>query len=523
MNDKLKVAFRLNGGMGTFIIEMNFIQHFFDKFSDKVDISVFSFSEEMSTALYGEQYFVSHYGSRDELLEKEYDFSIDLNWFPKVIYFNEIRFLDIDKDGELLSLVKKWRNFSEDIRTKAFFTPDTNMFDPNIHIFITAKNQNRLQAADIDNSLGIGRSYLFSIPVENEEEILRKYDLFNCRYITVQQGVDSACNTKFSPKQWPNEYYSRLCEICKSRFPDIKTVQLGEVDNNLTINGVDYCLLGKTTIQELKVILKNAVLHIDGDCGMVHLRRAMHSGPNIVLYGNLPDNIYGYDEDYRVKSDICSYGCAKLFNAWKCRCYKSKAPECMTAIQPERIANIISEHIEKLNSGEVVADAILTENKAPLTIYDRIMSEPNIKLDSDWADGWLKKWEKNGIFDYRLERVKISELRFVKLTSQGYTPVPLSKSPAYQHLQGDTKAYPKYMNLYKKYEPESERSEERFSELLESLSQNEYDDSRVIAVDAMYKILDGAHRAAWLMNKYGEDYEITVLKLYCFSTFWLEQ
>lgn len=525
MFDKIRTAFLLNGGMGSFIVEMNFIQYFYDKFSDRVDISVFSFPEETSVALYGRQYFISNYGSRSEFQENEFDLSIDLNWFPKIVYRNEKRFAELDENDDLFSLINKWREFANNSRTKNFFTPDTNMFDPNIHMFLIAKNQSRLQSADIGGNLGVEKRFLLSITAENEKETLKKFGLADCQYITLQQGVDFACNTKKSPKQWPNEYYSKLCGICKNRFPNIKTVQLGEKENNTPIDGVDLCLLGETDLKELKAVLKNALIHVDGDCGMVHLRRAMHAGANIVLYGNLPDKVYGYDEDYRIKSNVCSYECAKLFNAWKSRCYKNyncKAPECMTAISPESIANIIAEYIGDLSSGRVKIDRPLPINKAPLLAYERIMSEPNIKLDKDWVEGWLKKWEENGIYDYMFESVKLSELRFIKLTSQGYIAVPLSKSPAYQYLQGDVKAYSKYMKVNQKYNPQGERSEKRFYELLESLSRNGYDDTNIIAVDAMYKILDGAHRAAWLMNKFGEDYEVTILKIYCFSTFWLE-
>ena len=70
------------------------------------------------------------------------------------------------------------------------------------------------------------------------------------------------------------------------------------------------------------------------------------------------------------------------------------------------------------------------------------------------------------------------------------------------------------MKLYQKYEPDTERSQQRFDELLNSLADNDYDDTNMIVVDGMYMILDGAHRACWLMNKYSADYEVTVLKLY---------
>lgn len=511
MEDKLKVAFRLNGGMGTYIIEMNFIQHFFDAFSNLLDISVFSFSEEMSGLIYGEQYFVSHYGSRKEFVAADYDLSVDLNWFPLVLRCDDKKIKKADSNGTLYALVKKWEMFATDSRTKVYFTPDTNRFDPNIHMFAIAKNQNRLQVADIDGSLGIDKQFQLVIPVDNEAEILAGFGLDNCRYITLQQGVDAACNTRFAPKQWPNGYYSELCQICHERFPNIKLVQLGEEGNNVPIEGVDVCLLGKTTIPELKAILKNAVLHIDGDCGMVHLRRAMHGGANIVLYGNLPDNVYGYNEDYRVVSGVCNHWCGKVFDAWKCRCYKGGLPECMTSIEPERIADIIGNHIAMLDKREIEIDCKLSYYESPITVQERVLADPEITLDTDWVEDWFMGAE---IYDYVIEKVRISDLKFNKLPSQGYGMVPLAKMPAYQYLQGEEKAYKDYMEMNRKYEPDSEHNEQRFREFLRSCNDSGYDESRVIVVDGMYMILDGAHRASWLMNKYGSDYEVKVLKLY---------
>ena len=200
---KASVAFRLNGGMGTFIMEMNFIQHFYDKFSECVDISVFSFSEKTSMEIYGEQYFVSHYGSRGEFFPEDHDLAVDINWFVKVVQKNDKALREADESGELFALVKTWIEFAENSRTKHFFTPDTNMFDPNIHVFATAKRQNRLQIADIDGSLGVSKHYRFTVLSENDEEVLQKFGLEKGKYITIQQGVDAACNTQFSPKQWP--------------------------------------------------------------------------------------------------------------------------------------------------------------------------------------------------------------------------------------------------------------------------------------------------------------------------------
>lgn len=509
--EKARVAFRLNGGLGTYLMEMNFIQYFFDRFPDSLEISVFSFSQETSLAVYGEQYFAAHYGPRSAFVPRKYDLAVELNWFPQVLCRNEAALAAADDSGELSALVQQWVDFADSERTRHFFTPDTNMFDPSIHTFAMARRQNRLQVADIDGSLGITNHFRLAVPVEQEAEALAKFGLADGPYLTLQQGVDAACRTKYSPKQWPNEYYAALCRICHQRFPQIKLVQLGEEGNNLPIEGVDVCLLGQTSLPELKAVLKNAVLHIDGDCGMVHLRRALHAGPSIVLYGNLPDSVYGYAEDYHMKSDACKHPCAKLFDGWKRRCYRLEQPVCMTSIQPQQVADVIGRHLAALERGELAPDQPLPESTPAPTKREQLLADSCISLDPEWVENWLMEQE---IYEYHVEEVPLSELRFSKLTSQGYLNVPLSRAPAYQYLEGDTGAYDRYMQLHEKYHPDSERDPRRFQALLDSLGRSDYDSSSIIVVTASYQILDGAHRASWLLHQHGPDYRIKVLKLY---------
>ena len=102
----------------------------------------------------------------------------------------------------------------------------------------------------------------------------------------------------------------------------------------------------------------------------------------------------------------------------------------------------------------------------------------------------------------------------MKLTEDGYVKVPLAEMPAYQYMHGNEAAYQEYMELNDKYNPGHEHSMERIKALEENLEKTGYDARKYIAVDGENKILDGVHRACWLLQKYGENHEITVLKLY---------
>ena len=57
-------------------------------------------------------------------------------------------------------------------------------------------------------------------------------------------------------------------------------------------------------------------------------------------------------------------------------------------------------------------------------------------------------------------------------------------------------------------------SEKRLISLIESINKNGFDSRYKIFVDLVNHIMDGYHRASWLYNKYGPDYELEVVRVY---------
>lgn len=495
---KLSIAFRLNGGIGTYIAELNYIQYLFDAFSDVLSITVFGASSQaVNCGLMENQYFIDQYYLRSEYTTVGYDLVVDINWFPKVSFVNQKRLEKVSQ--KFAELVAVWQNFEHNFRTKDFVRLDS-VFDPNIYNYAIVNGKNKLTIMDIGDCLGIRRDLKFSLAVYDEASTLEHFDLQGKQYITMQQGVNAQCLTMQSPKQWPTGYYSELCKLLKERYPEIVLVQLGETGNNVVIEGVDLCLLGETTFEELKVLLKYAYLHVDGDCGMVHIRKALHTGPSIVLYGQIPQEVHGYDDDICLKSNVCKGSCAKLYASWKRKCYLSDSPKCMTSILPEVVFDKITKYMD---------NGLEAEPTSP-TKLDELLADTNILLDKEWVDNWLSKRE---IYGYWLERVKISDLIALKLTAKGYIRVPITEMPAYQHIAGDKKSYTEYMQLNAKYNPNGEHSVARFEALVESLKQV-YKEKCCIVVDGTNRILDGVHRASSFAYQRGLDSEITVLKIY---------
>ena len=213
-------------------------------------------------------------------------------------------------------------------------------YEYHIYQYCIALNKNRINVMDFNNFFDMTDEFKIKLVCnENEEFVLEKYKLR--KYITMQVGVNANTSESYSPRLWPVEYYNELCLLLKKEFPEITLVQVGE--GKTTIEGVDISLLGRTSFEELKILLKNSWLHIDGECGMVHIRNALGSYPSVVLFGQTPMSVYAHKKDINISLSECGLGCSKLFNGWKKRCFKSgEEALCMRAITP----NIVIEQIK---------------------------------------------------------------------------------------------------------------------------------------------------------------------------------
>ena len=125
----------------------------------------------------------------------------------------------------------------------------------------------------------------------------------------------------------------------KSLFPSYIFVEIG-AGRGPRLKGVDISITGKTTIEEIKAILKNAILHIDGEGGLVHLRHALQGGCSCVLFGPTSPEVYGYEENINLKSSACPIHCEFYSRTWQKKCLKGKRI-CMESLTPKYVLDRI--------------------------------------------------------------------------------------------------------------------------------------------------------------------------------------
>lgn len=167
----------------------------------------------------------------------------------------------------------------------------------------------------------------------------------NSQYITINCGNGDCADATQVAKSWPIEYYNSLVYLVKEEFHDLDIVQLGGSEAG-RIKGCDTYCLGEDFLL-VEHILKNSLLHIDIEGGLVHIASQLGT-KCIVMFGPTVAEYYGYENNINIRVGHC-HNCWGLYTDVN-RCARGMdKPECMYSISPQ----IIYEQVKKvLNNDE---------------------------------------------------------------------------------------------------------------------------------------------------------------------------
>lgn len=195
----------------------------------------------------------------------------------------------------------------------------------------------RIEECDLFNNLGVSR---YDRPVltwnASEKDVLEKFSLTGEAYIVINRDVDSD-GTLLHPKLWPKDYYEILLKMIKDSFPKIKLIQMGAGRAGLELENTDINLLGKTTLDETKIILKNGIILISSEGGLVHLMHFLN-GRSAVIFGPTDEEQFGYEEDIKFVNRECGLPCVYMESNWMEKCmlgYEDK--RCMKLVSPQMV------------------------------------------------------------------------------------------------------------------------------------------------------------------------------------------
>jgi len=178
-------------------------------------------------------------------------------------------------------------------------------------------------------------------------DVLQRYGLNGRRYITVHDGFDQSyvSSRETATKCWPIERWRRFVALMKQES-DVMIVQVG-AKNSRPIAGVDLDLTKQTTLDEVSWILKHALLHVDGESGLVRLAHALHTNA-IVLFGPTSVSFFGLQGNTNVVAEGCN-NCWWSTPDWLSACPRGFArPQCMDSISPERVRDAVIGHLQRL-------------------------------------------------------------------------------------------------------------------------------------------------------------------------------
>ncbi len=344
----LKIALIYYGGIGDYIIGRNWLCHLVEKVGIAADTIDAFFSPNMmegAHAVFDDCKLLRSIEEIDthrfELVdEKEYDLIISFSIFPVIRYMDD-RKLYIS-NLKLYQYAEKVRKFGYEHFHRGFFAnPDFYRDVSKLFSLFPEKKYHELY--DITDEMQASGDYLFSMGINTDEtEYLQQLELENSVYLTVNTGVNAEYSRKPSTRIWSSQNWISLIERLKAELPEgVKIVRMGlEISGKIkTAADIDPC--GKTSVEQAKVLLKNALVHVDYEGGLVHLRHVLCCKPSVVLHGPTSVERYGYPENVAIRTTECIKACEWCARDWLSVCHNNSAPYiCMNSVTPEYVSDV---------------------------------------------------------------------------------------------------------------------------------------------------------------------------------------
>lgn len=340
--DKLTIAIMVTGGLGDALVAANYLSVLFDRYQLN-DSQIYIIPDNNATSLkavFGNNKpSVLILDSKETFEYEQFDIYMAIRRYPEVLYYNINGIKMLHRD--FLQYILLLNRFKEQYSHLFTLHP---RFDGQSAIISKVQNIKRIQQPDVYGFLGVSEKYTYNVPLLDEKEVLKKFNLEPNCYIAVHRGVDTAyCNN--SVKLWPEAYYVEVVNRIKQDHPEYKLIQFGSPNDQIIAANFDSNLTGQTTIEEMKIIVKCCYILIDNEGGTVHLRHALSGGRSIVLFGSTSPDFYGYSENINLYTNACPINCEWVVEKWQDHCLirGETEPLCMRSLTPEFVIDTINQ------------------------------------------------------------------------------------------------------------------------------------------------------------------------------------
>ncbi len=272
-----------------------------------------------------------------------YDLAFEICLSFKTVHINRKRITQLAP--QLLPFLEKGLQRQKQLD---FLVEDNYLMDEALGRFLAAHDEIQLAAQSYLSGLDYDVNTTGLLPAELlDPTVLASYHLAPKTYITIHSGI----NTLISPKGctplkcWSEEKWHAFVKLFKTKFPHIKVVQIGG-KNSPKFDFVDVCLVDKTSLKQIPSLMEHALLHVDGESGLVQLTRWIHTQA-VVFFGPTLCSSFGLSKNCNLTTNLCR-PCMWLSRNWYFDCALGY-PACknMEAIS---VAQVLQAVAEKLSS-----------------------------------------------------------------------------------------------------------------------------------------------------------------------------
>ena len=351
---RLKIGLIFYGGIGDFLIGCNWLCHLADRYRlDEKSADIYVYRESLASAktVFEKCRYVDHItGTKiefDTLQDtRKYDLVIRFCILPFVQYYNAWKLKAINPEMLKYALnVEKFglENYNFGFCHSGFFYTTIR------HEFERSSQKNYYSFCDITGDLGIDEhsQIPFSINID-EKKFLKKSGIGENKFITLDTGLNTNYTLAHNTRAWSHDKWNNLAKVIKANCNGYLVVQVGAKmsdDDNII---ADIHLNGVTSVEEAKVLMKNAAVHVDYDGGLVHIRHILGGGPSVVLFGPTDINQHKYTENICLRKNICEKACEWTTENWLFDCPKGFcSPKCMDAIDVDEVFEAVIQCLNK--------------------------------------------------------------------------------------------------------------------------------------------------------------------------------
>lgn len=204
---------------------------------------------------------------------------------------------------------------------------------------------NRYTCLSCEGALPIYDNHV-EIPLTPEgERVFRELNLSK-NYITIGSNlIDSKNLFRHSLKEWSTACATEYISLLNIYLPQIEVVQIGGGGVEILPNADKYII--DADLEIVKCVLKNSLLHVDCESGLVHLATQLGT-KCLVLFGPTDEKYYGFKENLNLVSDVCR-PCVWAWDDGSTCLRGAKEPPCM-AFSPQTVCDVTCNYINHLEN-----------------------------------------------------------------------------------------------------------------------------------------------------------------------------